>query len=116
MTLTLVENKPKRRDQLVIMAEIVSIAKKGTSKTHIMFRANLSFTQLNQYISLLSETQLLERIPFNGKEIYKSTRKGLEFMEKQGQVIDFLNADRRKLGVKTSFEFNAFPKNKSFIN
>ena len=98
------------------MAEIVSLAKKGTSKTHIMFRANLSFTQLNQYISLLSETQLLEKLSLDGKEIYKATRKGLEFMEKQGQVIDFLNAGRHKYGVKTSFEFNAFPKNKFFTN
>jgi len=116
MTLTLEENKPKRRDQLVIMAEIVRIARKGVSKTHIMFRANLSFSQLNQYLALLSEANLLEKVPFEGKEVYMATKKGLEFMEKQGQVISFLNTDIHKCCVKTSFAINFFSKSKAFID
>jgi len=74
MTATLTENLPKRRDKLVIIAEIIDIARNGTSKTHIMFKANLSFSQLNQYLALLSQTALLEKSIVNGKEIYKSTR------------------------------------------
>ncbi len=103
MTLTLIENYPKRRDKLIIMAEIVSIAQKGTSKTHIMFKANLSFSQLNQYLSLLSHTSLLEKSAGNGRVIYKATQKGLEFMEKQQQIMDLLNEDVRayRNGVKT---------------
>ena len=62
MTLELFEVKSKRRDKLVIMTEIIGIAKNGTSKTHIMFKANLSFSQLNQYISLLLQSGLLERL------------------------------------------------------
>jgi predicted transcriptional regulator len=104
MTLTLVENYPKRRDKLVIMAEIVNLAKKGTSKTHIMYEANLSFSQLNQYISLLSQTSLLEKSGCNGRVIYKATPKGLEFMEKQQEIIDLVNEDVRvyRNGVKTT--------------
>ena len=75
------------------MAEIVGIAKKGTSKTHIMFKANLSFSQLKQYLALLSQTSLLEKSPYNGREIYKATPKGLEFMERQQQIMDLLNED-----------------------
>ena len=103
MTLKLIENSPKRRDKLVIMTEIVSIAKKGTSKTHIMFKANLSFSQLNQYISLLSHTSLLEKSACDGRVIYKATQKGLEFMEKQQQIMDLLNEDVYvyRNGVKT---------------
>jgi len=66
MTVVLTENSSKRRDQLVIMAEIINIAKKGTSKTHIMFAANLSFSQLNLYIDLLSEANLLEKTACKG--------------------------------------------------
>ncbi|MGA3291434.1 MAG: winged helix-turn-helix domain-containing protein [Candidatus Bathyarchaeia archaeon] len=95
MTLTLIENSPKRRDKLIIMAEIVSIAKKGTSKTQIMFKANLSFSQLNQYLLLLSQTSLLDKSACNGKAIYRATQKGLEFMEKQQQIMDLLNEDVR---------------------
>jgi len=113
MTLTLIENYPKRRDKLVIMAEIVDIAKKGTSKTRIMFKANLSFSQLNQYLSLLSHTSLLEKSACDGRVIYKSTQKGLEFMEKQQQIMDLLNEDTRvhRNGVKTPYSaINTFQR------
>jgi len=110
MTLTMVENKSKRRDKLVIMAEIIGIAKKGSSKTHIMFKANLSFSQLNQYFAILTETNLLEKLAWEGKEIYKPTSKGLEFMEKQAQIINLFNFNTYRKSVKTSFEFDIFPR------
>ena len=113
MTLTLIENSQKRRDKLVIMAEIVCIAKKGTSKTHIMFKANLSFSQLNQYLKLLSHNSLLETSSCNGRVIYKATQKGLEFMERQQQVMNMLNEDAQmhRNGMKTPpLFFNAFQK------
>lgn len=110
MTIMLTENKSKRRDQLVIMAEIVDISKKGTTKTDIMFKANLSFSQLNQYLTLLTQTSFLEKLLINRKEIYKTTKKGYEFMEKQYQVINFINENRRN-SVKTSFD-NIFQRGK----
>jgi predicted transcriptional regulator len=109
MTVTLTENKSKRRDQLVIMAEIVDITKKGTTKTDIMFRANLSFSQLNQYLTILTQANLLEKLSINGKEIYKATKKGSEFMERQYQIINFINVNGRN-SVKTSFD-NVFHRN-----
>ena len=93
MTITLFDNKPKRREKLVILAEILGIAKNGASKTHIMFKANLSFSQLNQYLALLSHTYLLEKFAHNGRVVYRATEKGLEFMERQQQVMDLLNGD-----------------------
>jgi predicted transcriptional regulator len=113
MTLILFENSQKRRDKLVIIAEIVGIAKKGTSKTHIMFKANLSFSQLKQYLALLSHTGLLEKSAYNGRDIYKATQKGLEFMERQQQVMDLLNEDvhEHRNGVKTPpLIFNTFQR------
>jgi predicted transcriptional regulator len=110
MTIVLTENKSKRRDQLVIMAEIVDISKKGTTKTDIMFKANLSFSQLNQYLTLLTQANFLEKFLINRKEIFKATPKGYEFMERQYQVINFINANRRN-SVKTSFD-NIFQRSK----
>ncbi len=93
MNPTLPENESKRRDKLVIMTEIVNIAKPGALKTQIMYKANLSFSQLNQYLKQLIQTNLLEKTANNGKEIYKATQKGLEFMEKQQEIISLLNED-----------------------
>ncbi len=112
MTLTLLENKPKRRDQLVIMAEIVDIARRGSSKTNIMFKANLSFSQLNQYLSILTQVDLLEKCSINRKEMYKATQKGYEFMQKQYQVIKLLNSDQWS-SVKTSSFDNFFLSSQS---
>ena len=51
---------PKRRDKLYIIAEILEIAKEGILKTQIMYRANLSFTQLNEYLKFMLKINLLE--------------------------------------------------------
>jgi len=90
MTLLIIENQPKRRDRLIIIAEIINIARKGSSKTQIMFKANLSFSQLNQYLSLLLKTALLEKKALNGKFVYLPTMKGLEFVQRQQKVVDLL--------------------------
>ena len=90
MTLELLE-KSKRRDKLVIMTEIVGIAKNGTSKTHIMFKANLSFSQLNQYLDLLLQSGLIETVSHGDRQVYRATSKGIDFMEKQCEIIDMIN-------------------------
>jgi predicted transcriptional regulator len=117
MTLEIIENSPKRRDKLIIMAEIIGIAKKGTSKTHIMFKANLSFSQLNQYLSVLSNTGLLEKSENNGRVVFQATPKGLEFVERQQRVIDLLSDNSCVCSnhVKTSLAFNTFQGSKTFI-
>ena len=80
----------KRRDKLFIISEILEIAKDGVLKTQIMYRANLSFTQLNDYLGFMLETHLLEKIRQNGKHIYKSTEKGLDFLERYHQIAELL--------------------------
>lgn len=118
MTLEIIENSSKRRDRLVIMAEIIGLAKKGISKTHIMFKANLCFSQLNQYIELLSKTALLEKTIINGKVVYRATEKGLEFLGKQQEAINLLKEDGQvfRKGLKTSFNFESFNTHKTFVD
>jgi predicted transcriptional regulator len=93
MTLEIIDNSSKRRDKLIIMSEIIEITKKGTSKTQIMFRANLSFSQLNQYISLLIDTGLIEKRVEEGRPVFQATTKGFEFWQRQQSVIDLLSID-----------------------
>ena len=81
----------KRRDRLFIIAEILDIAKEGALKTQIMYKANLSFAQLNTYLKLLLEILLLEIVEKNGKNIYKTTKKGVQYMHNYHAVIATLN-------------------------
>lgn len=76
------EYNNKRRDRLNIIAEILNIAKEGRLKTQIMYRANLSFAQLNEYLKFLTKMNLLQVSKENRKKIYKTTEKGDKFLEK----------------------------------
>lgn len=84
---------PKRRDKLYIIAEILEIAKEGILKTQIMYRANLSFTQLNEYLKFMLKINLLEKKFRNDKEIYKTTEKGLDFLQRYQEIIDMLRSE-----------------------
>jgi predicted transcriptional regulator len=119
MTLEIIENSSKRRDKLIIMSEIIDITKKGTSKTQIMFRANLSFSQLNQYISLLVDTGLIEKNVDDGRAVFQATAKGLEFLQRQQSAIDLLSVDyhpyRNCIKTSASKIFNINKKANIFL-
>jgi predicted transcriptional regulator len=94
-------NTFKRRDKQVIIAEITKIARNGALKTQIMYKANLSFSQLNEYLALLKKVNFLEKSINNGKEVYLATPKGLEFLQRQQEIGQLLSADVNvKIGVK----------------
>jgi len=83
----------RRRDKLYIIAEILEIAKDGVLKTQIMYRANLSFTQLNDYIKFMLKNELLEKILLNEKEVYKATEKGLNFLQRYREITELLKTE-----------------------
>ena len=99
MTTILTEATVKRRDKLVIMAEIMEISKTRALKTQIMYKANLSFSQLNEYLKLLTKIKLLEKtVDENGKEIYRSTSKGKDFLLRQQEIMELLFEDASPRG------------------
>ena len=84
---------PKRRDKLYIIAEVLEITKEGSLKTQVMYRANLSFTQLNDYLSFMLKINLLEKIVQNDKEIYKATEKGMDFLQRYHEITELLKTE-----------------------
>jgi predicted transcriptional regulator len=92
MTPTGYNPSSKRRDRLFIIAEILEIAREGTLKTQIMYRANLSFTQLNDYLRFMIRIKLLDKIMENDKEMYRATEKGLDFVQRYHEITDLLKA------------------------
>lgn len=83
----------KRRDKLFIIAEIIEIAREGSLKTQIMYRANLSFTQLNDYLRFMIRINILETVLKNDKEIYHATEKGLDFLQRYREINELLKAE-----------------------
>jgi predicted transcriptional regulator len=99
----IVETTSKRRDKLCIVAEILEIAKDGTLKTQIMYRANLSFAQLNDYLKFMLKIKLIQKIAQQGKDVYVATDKGLDFLQRQCELTELLKTEDEKPrnGVKT---------------
>ena len=99
----MVETTTKRRDKLCIIAEILEIAKDGTLKTQIMYRANLSFAQLNDYLKFMLKLKLIQKLTEQGKDVYVATAKGLDFLQRQCELTELLKTEEEKPrnGVKT---------------
>lgn len=67
----------KKRGQIEITADILALCTKAKNKTRIMYKTNLSYTQLKTYIVLLTAKNLLKQI----SQSYVTTDKGYRFLE-----------------------------------
>jgi len=96
------DNPRKRRDRLNILAEVLDITKEGSLKTQIMYRANLSFAQLSEYLDLLVTMKLIGIIRGKQKTVYKTTNKGLRYLQNYREIIQLLKNDNDdgKLDIK----------------
>lgn len=80
----------------------MEIAREGTLKTQIMYKANLSFAQLNEYLKFMLRIKLITKVRQAGKDIYIATDKGLDFLQRQCELTELLkdDKDRPKNGAK----------------
>jgi predicted transcriptional regulator len=73
--------KGNRRDQFVIISDMLSFAITGVKKTELMYKAGLSSAQLQKYVRLLFRSELLELSNRKKRIIYVTTAKGKCFLE-----------------------------------
>jgi len=75
----------RRRDRHDIIVEILETALEGKIKTHIMYKAKLSYAQINEYLPALVENGFLENTTMRHKRhikrVFKTTAKGKRFIE-----------------------------------
>ncbi len=79
-----------RRDRLNIVAEIMEAAKGSQLKTRIMYRVNLSFSQVNEYLSFLTERGFVRVRVENRKKFYETTAKGNIYIENYREMSNLL--------------------------
>ena len=84
------------RSRTEIVAMILDAANRGTTKTKIMYFAFLSYDQLNEYLSILIENNLVEYL--DGTHTFKTTEKGLNYLNVYNEI--------RKLLPQTTFKNN----------
>ena len=93
MNLWMMDAASKRRDKLGIIAEILEIAKNGALKTQIMYNANLSFAQLNEYLKYMLKIRLIDKLEARGKEVYVTTEKGSDFLQRHYELAELLKGE-----------------------
>lgn len=75
----------QHRSRIDIIASILQASESRARKTHVMYKCNLSFAQLQVYLNFLVERNLLKMAPAktredNGIETYETTAKGKAFV------------------------------------
>ena len=70
------------RSKFEIMAEIMQNCLSPRGKTHIMYKGNLSFTQTNAYLNMLTSLRLLSQTDTK----YATTDKGRQFISAYNEL------------------------------
>jgi predicted transcriptional regulator len=78
----------KYRSRTEIVSMILEAANGGATKTRIMYKAFLSYSQLKEYLSLLIENNLLEYL--QGSKTYKTTEKGFILLKMHNEIGELL--------------------------
>ena len=94
-----------RRDRLFIIAEIMDAAKEGVLKTNLMYEVGLSFSDLNQYITFLLKRDLLEVTAKRGHRVYKTTKKGLKYLDNYRDIRALVDARvHKEYAIRSPFD------------
>jgi predicted transcriptional regulator len=76
------------RSRTEIVSNILDAANGGITKTKIMYIAFLSYNQLNEYLSILIENNLIEYL--DGTQTFKTTEKGLMYLRIHNEIGELL--------------------------
>jgi len=79
------------------MAEVLGVTMDSALKTQIMYKANLSFAQLNEYLSLLLGLGLLKTRKKGQKTVYKTTRKGVRYLKSYDEIRALLGKEEQNV-------------------
>jgi len=72
--------RKNNRGRIEIMADVLSLSTTGIKKTHIMYRANLSYEQILHYLNQLLGRGLIAQDIVEGAPVYRTTERGREFL------------------------------------
>ena len=82
------------RGWLEIIYFILVVCKKGSLKTHVMYKCNLNSKQIDQYIQFLLDRHLLEREPESSdskRYTYKTTEAGRKYINAYNQLAEIFD-------------------------
>ncbi len=90
----------RRRTSLEIIADMLRLGEAG--KTEIMYSVNMSYFQLQKYLSFLLDRGLIDKVQLGNPSVtYRVTRKGLEILRSIDGLMETLNmGDNDTAGIE----------------
>jgi predicted transcriptional regulator len=82
--------RKNNRGKIEIMADVLALSTSGIKKTHIMYRANLSYEQILYYLNHLLGKGLMAQDVSDGALVYRTTEKGREFLACYSRMSDLI--------------------------
>lgn len=85
----------RKRNKLQVIYDILKVIndKNGKIKpTHILYKSNLSYIMMKDYLSELIEKGLIKEQSFNGRKSYITTKKGIDYLEKFNMIQNFTDS------------------------
>lgn len=82
----------KKRTRLEVMHDILEVVKTRNGKikpTHILYKSNLSYQMMEEYLGELIEKGFLVQKKLKQGRTYELTAKGFEFLQKYSMIKDF---------------------------
>ena len=85
----------KKRTRLEIFHDILEVIKQRNGKikpTHILYKSNLSYHMLEEYLGELIAKEFVSEIKLKTGRTYAVTKKGMQFLEKYSLIKDFTSS------------------------
>jgi predicted transcriptional regulator len=94
--MTTMSERKNNRGKIQIMGDVLALATSGIKKTHIMYRANLSYEQVHLYLGeLIGKRLITQDVSSSDGVVYRTTEKGREFLLHYTRLVEFLEEEAK---------------------
>ena len=85
----------KRRSNIEIIADMLRVGENGAGKTEIMYSANMSYSQIQKYLSYLVGQGFIGKVEVGNPVVtYQLTESGLKLLKTIDNLIEMLGTTR----------------------
>jgi predicted transcriptional regulator len=93
----MMDERKNNRGKIQIMGDVLALATSGIKKTHIMYRANLSYEQVQLYLGeLIGKSLITQDMSSPDGVVYRTTEKGREFLLYYTRLVEFLEEEKEE--------------------
>ena len=94
---TTASERKNNRGKIQIMGDVLALGTSGIKKTHIMYKANLSYEQVHLYLGELIAKRLIAQDASSPSEgvVYRTTEKGREFLQYYTRLTECLEDEEQ---------------------